>query len=325
MASSRPRSRSASPAAAAKVDAASSNGDGSQQQGPRYSEVLERWNESRWGAEGDQRKQEQIRQEEERRRQEEERVAAAKEEERQRAERAIAQRQNEIQQLHARAAAEREAKAKLQQQARLEAEQKDREIQELKAQLEAEQQASAAAEADARKVKNDLEQRARREAQVKNQAVLDKQRREELVKKIQTIEARGNAVFDPSENKIVVSGKLKFKDRYYGVARQDEPTAEFEYPAGARACLADVAEIWMVYQVRSEVVSVRKNIQGGRPNPKKDAWEEALALNRAQLIRSELVKLGVPQDLVAARAVFGAADSNYMGLRLEEPQGRARQ
>jgi len=137
-----------------------------------------------------------------------------------------------------------------------------------------------------------------------------------MQKRIQEVEARGCVAFDPTGSKIHIAGKLKFKDRFFGIARQDEPVAEFESMELARTALQDVYDLWRVYKVPAVVVSMRKQDKPGRPNPKKDAWDEQLATNRANLIRELLTKFGIPQDMISSSMAFGPEDAHYVDLRM---------
>lgn len=181
----------------------------------------------------------------------------------------------------------------------------------LRRQLEAERQTQQAAQVARERGRLEHERVARREQEQAAQS----RREQQAIELRSTVEARGHARLDEADGRILME-TLKFKERFFGISRQDPPVGELGNPVAARAVLEDTHQLWTLTQAPAEVVLVRKlGAAAAKSNEKKDQWEQELAGSRAEALRSALVELGIPQQMLTARTVTGSTEGNYVSLR----------
>jgi len=301
-----------------------------------FAELAGRWQENRWTAEEDRQKEEG----EARKREEADRAAQHRRVDDQRqkettvARQSLQQAQLAMDDLQRRQEDERKAKVRFQQEAQEDLERKDREIEELKASLDQARQAKANVELlhtqmtqeSSKLFEEQLtaqEQRASDEAarlsqerERLEQEALEAKKATEKYQRIHKAEANGHVKFDPEKMRIDILADVKFKPRYYGTDRKDEPSAEFADRQLAQAVFGDLEELLAVHDTGFTlefVRSVKLPQDAGKVHEQKDKWNKALQRNRLDLLLDHLLQVGAPRDSTS-RLVYGPLEEMHLQL-----------
>jgi len=121
--------------------------------------------------------------------------------------------------------------------------------------------------------------------------------------------SRGNIVWDASRSRANVVRDIKFRPRWFGLERVDEPTAEFVDRGAAQAVAADLAAVYKAYPDSVELVRLRRAVAPGAYTAEHEAWLQMLATNQGEKLREELVDAGVPASKVSVCVRYAPPDA----------------
>mmetsp|Transcript_39107 Transcript_39107/g.83215 ORF Transcript_39107/g.83215 Transcript_39107/m.83215 type:complete len:478 (-) Transcript_39107:601-2034(-) len=126
--------------------------------------------------------------------------------------------------------------------------------------------------------------------------------------KMQKVSKRRNVIFDEKLGKAEVAKELKFKKRWYGVDKVDDPTAEAASDISAfKAVAQDLALLYKAFPGECELTRLRKAHPPGTYTEDRNAWGEELALNEGDFLKGLLVEEGVPADDIKVEVAFASS------------------
>jgi len=123
-----------------------------------------------------------------------------------------------------------------------------------------------------------------------------------FLKKIRSIERRGNLRIDLASGVVALEKEIKFK----GKKPSEEPDAELASDSEAHEILKDVAELWSNFQV--DMV-----IEGHTKGGENEFWQK-LATNRANLVATKLMEMGVDKEMIHPEGLPGKLGKNIVAV-----------
>mmetsp|Transcript_52630 Transcript_52630/g.104474 ORF Transcript_52630/g.104474 Transcript_52630/m.104474 type:complete len:579 (-) Transcript_52630:37-1773(-) len=123
-----------------------------------------------------------------------------------------------------------------------------------------------------------------------------------FLKKIRSIEQRGNLRIDLKSGEVALEKEIKFK----GKKASEEPEAEIVSDSEALEILTDVAELWANFKV--DMV-----IEGHTKGGENEFWQK-LATNRANWVAAKLMEMGVDKEKIHPEGLPGKLGKNIVAV-----------
>jgi len=107
--------------------------------------------------------------------------------------------------------------------------------------------------------------------------------------------------FNGNTGEIALKSNVHFEKRAWSPKKHDAPTAEFLQPQAMYSMLAEVAKICLMYHKPVAIVHAKNHLSQGSINSDHEEWLGKLSEARAEKVKDELVKLGVPERLLSIK------------------------
>mmetsp|Transcript_55899 Transcript_55899/g.142194 ORF Transcript_55899/g.142194 Transcript_55899/m.142194 type:complete len:458 (+) Transcript_55899:2-1375(+) len=117
------------------------------------------------------------------------------------------------------------------------------------------------------------------------------------------LEGYDHITFNPETGRLQLLTEILYQKRT-SMFMRDTPSATFQEPETAKQVLKEIASVYHIFQVPFSVVQVHKcpYKSKGADHGEHEGWLHELAWSRAEKMKQELVKLGVPAEAVTAKA-----------------------
>jgi len=136
---------------------------------------------------------------------------------------------------------------------------------------------------------------------------------------VKKVEVRKNVAFDVALGRVSLLKDVKFKNRWYGQERVDEPVAEFDNMVHARGIASDLAAIFKAYPGESQLIRLRKPQAPGAYTAEREAWMQSFAVNQGERLKALMGEFGVPTNSIKVGVEFAGPNAPAGMFYLQVP------